>query len=170
MLDGEDAGLNIASVLAGFQEKEVCAAFDEAACLLAIIILKLFKINAAGDADGFCGGTHGTGHEPRLCGGGELVSRLARQFSGNAADFAGASAEAVFRENDRSAAEGVGFDDVRAGLEIFPVDREHNLGLADDEILVATFELRAAEIRCSEIRLLQHGAHRAIQNQDAFAQ
>ena len=122
LLNGEEAGLDVASVLAGFQKKEVRAAFDEAARLFAIIILKLFKINAAGDADGFCGGTHGTGHEPRLCGRGELVSGLARQFSSDAAEFAGTRAEAVFRQYHRGAAEGVCFDDVRAGLEIFPVD------------------------------------------------
>ena len=50
------------------------------------------------------------------------------------------------------------------------MNSQHNIGPRDHEILVATFEVRSAEIRGGEILLLQHGAHRAIQDQDALTE
>jgi hypothetical protein len=49
------------------------------------------------------------------------------------------------------------------------VNRTPDVGPGDDQVLVAAFQLGVAEIGCAQVGLLQHGAHRAIQDQDAFA-
>ena len=54
--------------------------------------------------------------------------------------------------------------------EILAMNVEHDIGAGDDQVFVAAFEVRAAEIRGGEIGLLQHGAHGAIQDEDALAQ
>ncbi len=50
------------------------------------------------------------------------------------------------------------------------MNAEDHVRTRDDQIFVAAFEMRAAEIRRGEILLLQHGAHGAIENQDALAE
>ena len=50
------------------------------------------------------------------------------------------------------------------------MDGEDHVRAGDDQILVAAFQMRPAEIRGREIHLLQHGAHRAIQDEDALAE
>ncbi len=135
-----------------------------------IIISKLFESDAAGDADGFGGGAHRACHEAGFGRSRKIVSGFARERGSDSADFAGASAQSVFREDDRRAAEGIRFNNVRASFEIFSVDGADNIGASDHQIFVATFQLRAAKIFSREIGLLQHGAHCAIQHQDALAQ
>ena len=89
---------------------------------------------------------------------------------GNAADFECLVGQPVFSQHDGSAAEGVRLDDVRASFEIFAVDAGNNVGAREYQILVAAFQVRAAEILGGQILLLQHGAHGAIQDEDALAQ
>ena len=76
--------------------------------------------------------------------------------------------EFVLRKNDRCAAETVGLDDVRAGFQVFPVNVQDHLGARANEILVASFERRAAKIRRTQVALLQHGAHGAVKHQDSL--
>ena len=58
-----------------------------------------------------------------LRGGGEFGRRLPRQSRGGEVQFVGVVLQAVFGQHQRRAAEGVGLDDVGAGLEIGAVDR-----------------------------------------------
>ncbi len=135
-----------------------------------IIISKLFESDAAGDADGFGGGAHRACHEARFGRCGKIVGGFARERGGDSADFAGASSESIFREDDGRAAEGIRFNNVGTSFQIFSVNSADNIGPSDDQVFVTTFQLRAAKIFGSEIGLLQHGAHCAIQHQDALAQ
>src|SRR5580704_7115139 len=96
LLNGEDAGFDVARILTSFQEKDVRAAFDQALGLLMISISKLREGDAAGDADGLSGGTHRACHEARLGGGGEIVRSLTSECRSYLADFARACAEAIF--------------------------------------------------------------------------
>ena len=66
ILNRENAGFDVARVLAGFEKKKIGAAFDEAAGLLEIIFVKLRKCHAAGDADGLRRRPHRACHEARL--------------------------------------------------------------------------------------------------------
>ena len=58
--------LDIARILASFQQQNVRAAFDQSAGLLVIIIAQLFKSNSARHADGSRRRPHRTCHKPRL--------------------------------------------------------------------------------------------------------
>lgn len=50
------------------------------------------------------------------------------------------------------------------------MDVQHHIGPRHHEILVAAFELSAAEIRGRQIPLLQHRAHGSVEHQDPLAQ
>src|SRR5436190_1834316 len=75
---------------------------------------------------------------------------------------------------DRRAVEGVGLDDIGTGLKIFGVDLLDDFGMGEIEHLEATFNVFALSIAkalASIIRLrkfttLDHGAHRAVKNDD----
>ena len=55
--------------------------------------------------------------------------------------------------------------------QVFAVDFQHHVRPRDHQIFVAAFQLRLRR-NPSAVRfdLLQHGAHRAIQDQDAFTE
>src|ERR1700732_2836104 len=136
LLNGEDAGLDVARILTSFQEKDVRAAFDKAVGLFVIIISKLFEADAAGDADSFGGGTHRACDETRLAGGREIVRSLARKCRSYFADFASACAQPVLCEHNRCAAEGIRFNDVGAGFEIFAMGGDDDISTGDHEVVV----------------------------------
>jgi len=56
--DSVQAGLDVYRVLAGFQKKEVRAAFDKPNGLLAVGLGQLFEIDPSGDRDRLGGGAH----------------------------------------------------------------------------------------------------------------
>ncbi len=73
--------------------------------------------------------------------------------------------------------ERVGLDDVGARLEEAAVDVGDDIGLGEAEeiavaleVLVMILEALAAEIGLGELELLQGGAHRAVDDDDAFLQ
>ena len=65
---------------------------------------------------------------------------------GGGVELVGLVGEAVLAEHQRRAAEGVGLDDVAAGGEIALVDAVDHVGAGGAEVLVAPFELGAAEV------------------------
>src|SRR5580704_2773207 len=170
VLNGEEAGFDVARVLASFEQKQIRSAFEEAAGLIKKILAEIGERDSARYADRFRRGAHRARHEARLCGGGELVGGLASEFRGAAVQLQRAIAQAVFRENDWRATKGICFDDVRAGFEVFFVDAEDDIRARDHEIFVAALEMRPAEVRGFQVHLLQHRAHCAIQDEDALAE
>src|SRR5437764_14496929 len=80
-------------------------------------------------------------------------------------------------EPDRSTAERVGFNDVGAGVEIIAVDlfddfrprQEKNFQATFKVFAVPIFESLAAILSLSELALLDHRAHGAVQDDDALA-
>ena len=95
---------------------------------------------------------------------------MPRELGGAAVDLVRVLAQAIFGEHDGRAAEGIRLDNVRASFEIFAVNPEHHVGPGNHQILVAAFEVRPAEILRGQVGLLQHGAHGAIQDEDALAE
>ena len=95
------------------------------------------------------------------------IGRLAREPGGRQVDLMGARGQAVLREHQRGRAEGVGLDDVAAGFQVAFMNRADELGPGENQILVATFELRAAKVGGRQIAVLDRGAHRAIEDEDA---
>jgi hypothetical protein len=77
---------------------------------------------------------------------------------------------------DRGRGEGVGRDDIGAGAQIFGVDVLDRLGLREDQQVVVApnvameiLEAFAAESGLVELQALDHGAHGAVEHEDAFA-
>ena len=73
-------------------------------------------------------------------------------------------------QHDGRALKAIGFDDVGAGFEIPDMDVANPIRARDAQIFVAIFEMRAAEIGRGGVVRLEHGAHGAVENQDALSQ
>ena len=143
ILNREDAGFDVARVLAGFEEKQVGAAFDEAAGLFEIIFVKLIEnvtppVTLMAFVVGPIEPATKRGFEPFE----NWSHRLRRQFRGAAADLSGAIAESILGENEGRAAERICLDDVGAGFEVFAMNSENHIGSRDVEVFVAAFEMR----------------------------
>ena len=83
----------------------------------------------------------------------------------------------VIRHGDRSRVERVGLDDVGAGLEVLLVDAPHERGLRQRQQVVVAFQVArpVAETLATELRFVQaltldHGAHGAVEHQDALGE
>src|ERR1039458_2108248 len=61
----------------------------------------------------------------------------------------------------------IGLDDIGAGFQIRAVNAQHHVRPRFHQDFVAALQHRPAEIRGRELPLLQHGAHGAIDNQNA---
>ena len=110
-------------------------------------------------------------------GGDEFIADFAGQFGGLDVEFGDDGFEIVVGLGDGLGVEGVGLDDVGAGLEEAAVDLGDDVGLGEDEeiavaleVLVMRLEAFAAEIGLGELVLLQGGAHGAVDDDDAFLQ
>ena len=87
-------------------------------------------------------------------GGAGGVGSCARDRAGEAIDFARVFGEPILGQHDRGAAEGVGLDDIGAGVEETVVQFADFVGARADQVLVASFELRAAEVGRAEMHVL----------------
>ena len=83
----------------------------------------------------------------------------------------------VVRQRNRLGIEGVGLNDVGSRFEILAVDGLHESGLGQVEeivevfdILVPILEALSANTRLIKAVGLDHGAHCAVENDDALAQ
>ena len=74
--------------------------------------------------------------------------------------------ETVFLHGDAVGTEGVRFENVHADFEEGAMDFLHGLRIRDDEVVVASVVLLAAEMFGGEALVLQAGAHRAVENED----
>ena len=109
--------------------------------------------------------------------GGEFVGRLPGQLGGGAVDLLDVVLERVVLERDRGGVEGVGLDEIGPGLEEGAVDAGDQLGLGQAEQVAAAAQVHgvagktlAAEIRLLQVVGLDHGAHGAVEEQDAFGE
>jgi len=138
--------------------------------LLDVGRLHLVESDPAGDRDRFRAGPHRPGDEAWPGGGRGGICRLARQARCGGVDVVHLVGQAVLTEHDARAPEGVGLDDVRAGLQVARVDRLDDVRAREHQVLVAAFERRPAEVVRGQIPALDGGAHRAVEDEDAFRQ
>jgi hypothetical protein len=117
------------------------------------------------------------GDEARLVGRllGPGIGRLARELGGGDIHLIGDVLETIIGLADRLRVEGVGLDDVGAGLEISVVDLADDRGLGQHEEIVVALEIvreiletRASVARLVELVALDHGAHGAVEDEDAL--
>jgi hypothetical protein len=81
-------------------------------------------------------------------------------------DFNGALTQAVFAQRQPVRAEGVGFEHIHADFEKRAVDFFDGFRVRDDEEVVASVVLFAAEVLGGQVLGLQAGAHRAIEDEN----
>ena len=97
------------------------------------------------------------------------------RWGGRAIDLEHLALHAVVRLRNAGRAERVRLDDVRAGREVFVVNRPNDLRLREDEQVVVALQVMRvvveapAEVRLRQLALLDHRLHRAIHDQDALA-
>ena len=165
---GQEARLQVARVLHGLQEEEVRASLEETDGLHAVVLDHLLEGGPPGDRDGLRGGPHGARHEPRPVRGGPGGAGLSRDLGGPPVDLDGLLGEAVLREDEGRAAEGVGLHDVGPRLEVGVVHRADHVGPGEDEGLVASLQVGAAEVLGGEALGLEEDARAPVQDRDAL--
>ena len=106
----------------------------------------------------------------------DAVGRGAGELCAFAIQLIGEVRQVVIGLRDRGRGEGVGGDDVGAGAQIIGVDILDRLRLGQDQQIVVASDI-AMEVRKSRtakrgfviLQALDHGAHGAVEHQDAFA-
>ncbi len=162
--DGIEGGLGVEGVEAGLQQQRVHAAFHQAADLPGIRLDHLVEgdrppggvAEILREGEGFPGRAHRAGH-PDLAGGG--VGLGPGQRGACAGEFARLRGAAVVGLRNGVGAEGVGADDVRAGVDVGAVDAPDDVRMGEVERLAVAAEAVA----------LEHRAHRPVQDQDPVA-
>ena len=170
IVDGQDAGLDVARVLAGFEQQQIGAAFDEAFGLIVEILAQLSKVMPPVTLMALVVGPM----EPATKRGFAAVENSSAAL--RASSPARRLISCALSPRPYSArTSGVPPKELVSMMsepasQILAMNVENDVGTGDHQILVAAFEMRPAEILGGEIGLLQHGAHGAIQDEDALAE
>ena len=177
--------LGVERVEDGFDQQQIGAAVEQAVDLLAIGGAQIVEgdgaIAGAGhvgrDRGGAVGRADGAGDEARLAVlGGDAGRGVARQLGALQVHLIGDAGQVVIGLRDRGRGKRVGGDDVGAGAQIFGVDVLDRLRLGQDQQVVVAPDV-AVEIRKARaakrglviFEALDHGAHGAVEHQDALA-
>ena len=106
--------------------------------------------------------------------GGEAIDGAAGGLRAGEIEVGDAILEAVIGHGDGVGVEGVGFDDVGAGFEVLRVDLLDDVRLGEVQRVVVEAQIArvmgeflAAVIGFDQVAGLDHGAHGAIEHQDA---
>ena len=186
-LDGEDRGLGVERVEDRLDEDEVAAAVDEPAGRLEVGRDELVVGDVAGtgvvDVRGDRRRARRRAERPRDVArpvGGALRHRVglaAGQRGGLEVELVGELLHAVVGQRDRVGVEGVGLDDVGAGLEVLAVDAGDDLGLRQgQQVVVALHVARPVGEALTAVAglvgpvPLDGGAHRAVDDHDPLAE
>ena len=185
LLAGEDGGLGIQGVEDGLDQQQVDAALDKTADGLLVDIDEPGEgdvavarvVDIRRDRQGPARRSKTTGDETRFLRRAVLVGGCACEFCRLDIDLVCQLLHLVVGLGGAGRVEAVGLDDIRADLEIGLVDAADHIGLREHEQVVVALDVPvpvgkalAAVIRLLELVLLDHGAHGAIENQDAFVQ
>ena len=168
VVTGGEGDLGLEEVLAGFDEEDVDAAFDEGLGLLDVggehsVVGDVAERGELG------GGADGAGDEAGLVGGGVFGGDAAGEAGGGEVEFAGALGDAELGEDEGGGAEGVGLDDVGAGGEVAGVDFADDVGAGDGEDFAAVFEAGVVLVDGESV-VLDGGAHGAVVDDDTALQ
>jgi hypothetical protein len=167
LLDGDDRRLGVQRVEDGPDQQELDAPADQAAPLLAVGGPHLVEadrpvgriVHVGREGQGLVEGSERPGREARPLLRGPLLGCPAGDLGGGPVHLVGEVLEPVVRLRDRAGREGVRRDDVRPGLEIGPMDVEHELrpGQRDDVVVPLQVPRVVGEPTAAEVRLLQTG-------------
>ncbi len=162
----EDRCLHLEDVLRRLDDDQVGAAFDEP--------LGLLREDVGERAEGdvaerrVVGRGQEAGRPDRAGDEATLAGRLARDLCCLHVDLERVLAESPLLELQPRGLEGVGLDDLRAGVEHRRVDAFDDVGTVEHERLVALAG-EPAVVLLSQVELLKRRAHPAIEDDDALA-
>ena len=182
--DGRDRGLGVERIEDGFDQQQVGAALEQSFDLLGIGAAQFVEGDRAepgigdvgGDRSGAVGRPERPGHETRaaVLALGEIGCRTGEPCAFHI-EFMGDALHAVIGLGNARRGEGVGGDDVGAGAEVVEVNVANGAGLAEDQqvVVAADFAVPGVEARPAiallvELEPLDHGAHGAVEHQDAL--
>ena len=183
--DRVERRLGVERIEDGFHQQQVGAAIQQAVDLLAIggaqVVeghgAKAGAGNVRRDRGGAVGGADGAGDEARLAVfGGDAHRGGAREFRAFEVHLIGDAGEVVIGLRDRGRGKRIGGDDIGAGAQIIGVDVLDRLRLGENQKVVVAaqvameiLETFAAERGFVIFQRLDHGAHGAVEHQDALA-
>jgi hypothetical protein len=182
--NGRDRRLGVERVEDGFDQQQVGAALDQSFGLLGIGAAQFVEGDGAEAGIGDVGRDRsGAIGRPERAGDETRAAVLAlREIGGRAGEpcaldieLASNALHAVIGLGNARRGEGVGRDDVGAGAEIREMDVADRVGLAKDEqiIVAADFAVPGVETGAAiallvELEPLDHGAHGAVEHEDAL--
>ena len=183
--DGVEGGLGVQRVEDGFDQQQIGAAVQKAVDLFAIGFAQIVEGDGAVAGVGHVGRdrrravgrTERAGDEARpAVFGRDACGSVAAEPRAIAVEFIGQIRHVVIGLRDRGRGEGVGRDNVGAGAQVIGVDILDRLRLGQDQqivvapdVAVKVLETLAAERGLVIFQALDHGAHGAIEHQNAFA-
>ncbi len=183
LIHGEHRRFGIEGVEDGFDQNQIDAAFHQAVdgveigrhqpVKVGVAVARVVNVRA--DAGRAVGGAQHAGHEARALRRGDGVRRAARHPGGGHIDVPCQILHIIVRHGDGGTVEGVGLDDIGAGVQIITVQLFDHLRLGDAQQVVIALQvgrpirvLAAAVLRFGELQALDHRAHTAVENDDAF--
>ena len=187
LLGGEERGFAVERVKDRLHQQQVHAAVHEAADLLVVGVPQLIEGHSASRRAGnilrcrgrAAGGPEGSRHPALTRGilGHELVGSSARHLSPGAVEVVNKPFQLVIRHRDRGGIKGVGLNDVRARVEVLPMDVLNDGRLRDIQHIVTlaqiprmVCEFLAAVVGFLQLMGLNHCAHGAVDDYNAALQ
>ncbi|MNQ72753.1 hypothetical protein D3C85_874650 [compost metagenome] len=184
-LHGEDRRLGVEGVEDGLDQDQVRAALDQAAGGLGVVLHQFVEgdvavagvVHVRGDGAGTAGRAEHAGDEARLVRRlqGLGIGYLAGQACAFDVQFIDQRFHAVVGLGHLGSVEGVGLQDVGAGIQVGLLDGADHIWAAEDqEVVVALYVARpvgealATVVRFVQLVALDHGAHAAVEDQDAL--
>ena len=183
--DRVERRLGVQGIEDGFDQQQIGAAVEQAIDLLAIGLAQIVEGdgavagigNVGRDRGGTVGRAERAGDKALLAVlGAHPLGGGARQFGALAIELIGEVRHLVIGLRDRGRGKRVGGDDVGAGAQVGGVDVFDRPGLGQDQQVVVAADVAvkirktfAAEGGLVELQALDHGAHGAVEHQNAFA-
>ncbi len=185
LLDGEQRGLGVQCVEHGFDEQDVGAAFNQSLDRFQVIVDQRFKGNVAEagvidvgrDRGGAAGWPRHAGNEARLgrIGRGEFVAQQAGEASAFEIQLMNQRFQLVVGLRHGGRVEGAGFENIGPGFKVGAVDAADDRRLGQHQQVVVALQVmrmlgqaRAAIVGFLQAVALDHGAHRAVENEQAL--
>ncbi len=183
-LDGVDRGLRIQRVEDSFDQKQIRAAVDQTLCGFGVggdqfveaDIAKARIVHIRRDRCRAIGRAEHAGDEARFVRrlGLEFIRDGARELRGGLVQFVDDVFQVIIGLGHGGRIEGVGLDDIGAGVQVGAVNVADDLRLCQRQQVVVALqvgvmirEARAAVVGLFQLVTLDHGAHGTIQDQDA---
>ncbi len=185
LLHGEDRRLGVQRVEDRFNQDQVGAALDQAAGGLGVVLYQEVEgdvavagvVDVRGDGAGAAGRAEHAADETRAIRslGGLHVGYFPGQARAFHVQLVDQFFHAVVGLGDPGGIEGVGFQNVGAGIEIGFLDGLDDVGAGEQQQVVVALhvarpvsETLAAVVRLFQLVALDHGAHAAVEDQDAL--